>query len=276
MTTTERHVTVSNGPVQLATTDFGGSGPDLVLMHGLGLTRRALQKVARLLTGWRVITMDLRGHGESTTAPWDFDLAVSDLDAVVGSYGLQLPYVGGHSLGGMVALRCSLAGRPVAGAINVDGWGPGLPAHYLDEDLTAITEYLEQAGEGHLPSRRASLVVRRGRQWREGTTQQVLRLLHGADVVDWHAQAPCPTLAVYATQLTGRAERWLMGAEYARRQDAHRRGLRLELAALVGRSPLVRLAEVDAGHGLCATRPGDVAAAIEAFRVEVESQQSRV
>jgi hypothetical protein len=176
----------------------------------------------------------------------------------------------------MVALRDARTGRPVTGAVNVDGWGPGLPARYLGEDLTAITEYLDQASQGHLPSRRASLVVRRGRQWQEGTTQQVLRLLHGADVVDWHAQAPCPTLAVYAAQPTGRAERWLMGEQYARRQDAHRRGLREALTDLAGRCPLAQVTEVDAGHALCATRPGDVAKAIDAFRVAVEAQQSRV
>jgi pimeloyl-ACP methyl ester carboxylesterase len=255
----------ANGPVQLATTDYGGTGPSVVLMHGLGLTRGSLEQLAAHLTPWRVITLDLRGHGGSSTATWDFEQVGTDLDAVIRWYDLQHPYVAGHSLGGMVALQYALSGRPVAGAVNIDGWGPGLPERYLGEDPARITDYLEQVAHGHLPSRRAALVTGRSRQAREGTTRQVLRLLHRADVVDWHGQAPCSTLAVCATAPTSRAERWLIGRQYARRQDAHRRGLLRDLHSLAERSPLVQLVEVDASHALCASHPGPVAAAIQDF-----------
>jgi pimeloyl-ACP methyl ester carboxylesterase len=259
-------VLVGSGPVQLATTDHQGSGPSLVLLHGLGMSQRSMHQVAERLAGWRVITMDLRGHGGSTTAGWSFPEAVSDVQAVLARFDVKRPYLAGHSLGGMVALHYALAGLPVAGVINIDGWGPGISERYPGEDTAQVEAYLQRCADGHLPGRAGALIAHRTRQWREGTTQQVLRVLHQADVVAWHRAAPCPSLAVLATAPTGRAERWLMGAEVARRQDAHRRGLRRDLSALTTERPDVRVAEVDAGHSLIRTHPGVVAAAIDSFR----------
>ena len=61
---------VDRDGVRLATRDFGGQGPALVLMHGAGSDQGALEQVARLLTGFRVVTFDFRGHGQSGVAPW--------------------------------------------------------------------------------------------------------------------------------------------------------------------------------------------------------------
>lgn len=264
-------VTVANGTVYLATTDFGGPGPSIVLMHGLGDSRRSMTRVASRLHGWRVITMDLRGHGNSTTATWGFPQAISDLEAVIGFYELENPYVGGHSLGGMVALQYAFTGRPVSGAINIDGWGPGIAERFLDEDPALVAEFLERIADGQL-TRAGRLLTARTRQSREGTIGQVMRVLHRADVVAWHHDAPVPSLAVYATAPSGRALRWLMGSETARLQDSHRRGLRRDLVALTHERPMVSMVEVDASHALIATHPETVASAIQNFRTELETR----
>lgn len=261
-----QEILIANGPVQIAATDHHGSGPTVLLLHGLGMSQGSMRRVVDRLAGSRVITMDLRGHGASATAPWGFPEAVSDVQSLIDRLALTRFVVAGHSLGGMVALRCALAGLPVAGVVNIDGWGPGISNRYLGEDAAQIDPYLKRLADGHLPGRGTALLTKRTRQWREGTTQQVLRSLHQADVVAWHRAAPCPSLAVFATRPTGRAERWLIGAEAARRQDAHRRGLRRDLAALTTERPEVRVVEADAGHGLIGTHPDTVAAAIEAFR----------
>jgi pimeloyl-ACP methyl ester carboxylesterase len=258
-------VVVTNGAVRLATSEVRGDGPSIVLMHGLGDTSRALTKVASRLTGWRVVTMDLRGHGRSTTAPWDFPRAVSDVDAVIAHYALDSPYVGGHSLGGMVALQYALSGRPVSGAINIDGWGPGVAERYLDEDAALVTERLNRIATGELPSRVARLLASRSRQSREGTTRQVLGVLHGADVVAWHREAPCRSLAFNAIAPVGNLIRRVLGEEMARLQDAHRQGLRRDLAALARGRTQVSVVEVQATHALVKTHPDDVASAIRDF-----------
>ncbi len=253
--------------VRLATADLGGDGPSIVLMHGLGGSSKTMRKVASRLGSWRVITMDLRGHGQSTTAPWGFPNAVSDLQAVIDHYELERPFVGGHSLGGMVALQYALAGRPVAGAINIDGWGPGADQRFLGEDPALVADSLDRIAAGQL-SRAGRLLTARARQTREGTTGQVMRLLRDADVVAWHRDAPCPSLAINAIA-PSRTLGWVMGSETARLQAAHRLGLRRDLTALALANPLVSVVEIDATHGMVTTHPEAVAAAIDEFRASL-------
>ena len=64
-------VLVANGAgadgVKLAVRDFGGTGRDLLLLHGLASTSHIFDLVApRLTRGFRVVAYDQRGHGESS------------------------------------------------------------------------------------------------------------------------------------------------------------------------------------------------------------------
>lgn len=264
--------TVRGDGVALGTTDFGvvGGGspedaPALVLMHGLGDTRAGVRALAGRLHGWRVVTMDLRGHGASETAPWSFDAAAADLDAVVAAYGLERPWVGGHSLGGMVALHHLRSGRVVAGAVNVDGWGPGIAERYVGADASRVQQVLDEVASGRLPTWAARWASGRSRQAREGLTRQVLAALHDLDVVAWHRDAPGPTLAVNATAAPGRTVRLVMGAEHARLSAAHREGLRRDLARASEQQPLMRVLEIDATHSVQRTHPDEVAAAVRSL-----------
>jgi pimeloyl-ACP methyl ester carboxylesterase len=89
----------------------GGSGPPLVLVHGLGGAASNWTELAPLLAErHRLLVPDLPGHGGSTALP-----AVSGLEpyadrvALVAEREGMLPApVVGHSLGGMVVLRLAL------------------------------------------------------------------------------------------------------------------------------------------------------------------------
>jgi pimeloyl-ACP methyl ester carboxylesterase len=264
----EPAVKVRNGSLSLAVTDIGGPqapGPALVLMPGLGLARKRMEAVAGRLPGWRVLNMDLRGHGGSDTAPFDFPSAVGDVRAVVEHFGLERPYVGGHSLGGMIAIQYALTGHPVAGVINIDGWGPGIASRYLGEDEDVVNAHLDVFATGKLASRTARAIIRLTRQSREGTTRAVLAQLDRADVVAWQGALTCRSLAFNAIAPSSKFMIRMLGPDMARLQESHRAGLRRDLAALAQGRPQLTVAELDATHALITTHPDEVAAAIRSF-----------
>jgi pimeloyl-ACP methyl ester carboxylesterase/predicted neuraminidase len=103
-----------------------GSGPNLLLVPGSWGDHRVFDRfVDQLPADWRVIVVELRGHGGSQPASPNpsMGLFAADVLHVVDSLGLRRFYVGGHSIGGMLAIE--LTGRrpeQVAGAIAMEGW----------------------------------------------------------------------------------------------------------------------------------------------------------
>jgi pimeloyl-ACP methyl ester carboxylesterase len=93
-----------------------GTGPALVLLHGVGHRRQAWQPVLDLLTPHRtVIMVDLPGHGDSPplrTAGRPAVRAIADeIVAFFDALGLDRPHVAGNSLGGALALAAGARGR---------------------------------------------------------------------------------------------------------------------------------------------------------------------
>jgi pimeloyl-ACP methyl ester carboxylesterase len=87
-----------------------GDGKPLVLLHGLFGAARNLGVLSRGLSqGARVITMDLRNHGESPHGlPMDFATMAADVAETLGSLGIGRADVAGHSLGGKTAMALAL------------------------------------------------------------------------------------------------------------------------------------------------------------------------
>ena len=93
-----------------------GSGPPLVLFHGLGHRRQAWDAVRGQLAQHReIIVADLPGHGQSPPLRTDRGAAVPTMiHEVIGfldQLGLGRPHVGGCSLGGRIALELAARGR---------------------------------------------------------------------------------------------------------------------------------------------------------------------
>ncbi len=89
--------------------DRCGSGPAIVLLHGGGGTRQEWQEAGyaqRLQDRFTVITLDLRGHGESglPTDPADYtiDKMEADILAVADACGFERFAIWGMSYGGKV------------------------------------------------------------------------------------------------------------------------------------------------------------------------------
>jgi pimeloyl-ACP methyl ester carboxylesterase len=85
-----------------------GSGPPVVLIHGMVNSSRHWESVAlRLADSYTVVAPDLIGHGDSATPRGDYSLgahaaSVRDLLAAI---GIDRATVVGHSLGGGVAMQ---------------------------------------------------------------------------------------------------------------------------------------------------------------------------
>jgi pimeloyl-ACP methyl ester carboxylesterase len=85
-----------------------GSGPPVVLIHGMVNSSRHWQAVAlKLADSYTVIAPDLIGHGDSATPRGDYSLgahaaAIRDLLATL---GIDRATIVGHSLGGGVAMQ---------------------------------------------------------------------------------------------------------------------------------------------------------------------------
>ncbi len=94
--------------VKLAVRDFGGTGRDLLLLHGLASTSHIFDLVApRLTRGFRVVAYDQRGHGESSkpSSKYGFAHMAADAVAVIRGLDLRRPIVLGHSWGANVVLE---------------------------------------------------------------------------------------------------------------------------------------------------------------------------
>jgi pimeloyl-ACP methyl ester carboxylesterase len=87
---------------------IAGSGPVLLLMHGIAGTAEAwVPSMPLLARRFTVIAPDLPGHGSSDKAPGDYSLgalANSMRDLLVG-LGHERATIAGHSLGGGVAMQ---------------------------------------------------------------------------------------------------------------------------------------------------------------------------
>ena len=84
-----------------------GQGTPLTLLHGYPLDLRLWADVVPILQqNCRVITPDLRGHGQSPApkGPYSMREMAEDVVAMLDVLGVEQTYVAGHSMGGYVAI----------------------------------------------------------------------------------------------------------------------------------------------------------------------------
>ena len=92
----------------LFVTDTGGRGEPLVLLHGYPLSGALFERVKDRLDGeYRVITLDHRGYGKSTTpgVVRDVGTYARDALAVLDRMDVGPAHIGGMSMGGPIAME---------------------------------------------------------------------------------------------------------------------------------------------------------------------------
>ena len=135
-------------PVVLKTTELG-HGPTLVFVHSMGLTRSDWLATARkLLNGFRVVLVDLPGHGDSPMPePFTFATAGEALDAVLARQNPDSTIVIGHQMGGRVAMA-ALAAHPerARGLVLIDV-PVGTPVPVPDQQKKMFLDYMDSQYE---------------------------------------------------------------------------------------------------------------------------------
>jgi pimeloyl-ACP methyl ester carboxylesterase len=171
-----------------------GEGPPVMLLHGLSATRRNVVQGSRALVkrGYRLVSYDARGHGESQPAPrYEYSELVGDLEAVLGELELDRVALVGSSMGAATAMAFTLEHPERVPALvqitpaytgyartgDVDGQSWERLAKALEG---GIDEFLAVAQPGNLPERWREVAREATRQRMErhadlGAVAQALR-----------------------------------------------------------------------------------------------------
>jgi len=107
-----------------------GSGPAVLLSHGYSATSRMWAgQVEAFKDRYRVITWDMRGHGQTDSPddPGAYSEAatVEDMAAILRHLGIEKAVIGGLSLGGYMSLAFHLAHPEMTRALMLFDTGPG-------------------------------------------------------------------------------------------------------------------------------------------------------
>jgi 3-oxoadipate enol-lactonase len=95
-------------------TDSGGPGEAVLLVHAIGCDLRMWDALgAELAPRYRVVRMDVRGHGRSpvTPGPYSFDQLADDARDVLDALGIDKAHWVGLSMGGMIGQAFALRHR---------------------------------------------------------------------------------------------------------------------------------------------------------------------
>ena len=117
MKSTVEQVSLSGSNLNLAADIVGPSNaPTLLFLHGSGQTRQSWSSALTeaLRRGYRAISLDLRGHGDSDWSPdgvYTLDTFAGDLRNVIEQLD-DAPIIVGASLGGLIGMMIAAAPRP--------------------------------------------------------------------------------------------------------------------------------------------------------------------
>ncbi len=263
----------------VATRDYGGDGPPLVLVHGLSSNLAIWDQVApKLAKAHRVVAYDQRAHGLSSSGDGDFTFPalVADLAAVIDHFGLEAPVIVGHSWGASVALEHA-ATDTCPGVVCVDGgvidmqgllttWEQAEPLLTPPKLIGPEQKVLDRikAEQSFLPWERLEPVVRRGRfATEDGLTRPRLAFddhmriayeLWAQRTWEVYARVAAPVMLVLAR-----------GVERNTREQGFVAIKQLCSERLVEIKPDVRVEWIDSVHDIPLAHPSDLTALIENF-----------
>ena len=226
-------------PVTLKTTEFG-SGPTVVLVHGLGSARMSWMPTARRLLGsHHVVMVDLPGHGDSALPdPFSLEASAEALDQVVARFNPDSTVIVGQGVGGLLALM-SASAHPAhqRGVVLIDV-ALKSPIPIDDQQKKQFGDFIEQNYDTFLKM----MFTRMGRDSAQGvaihamasqvapnTIKAYIRALLNVDGTHTLKDLKTPMLAVFTERLlkadadwpaTAKTIGWENAADYVPRRIA--------------------------------------------------------
>ncbi|MBM6404207.1 alpha/beta hydrolase [Phycicoccus sp. CSK15P-2] len=203
-----------------------GTGPTVVLAHGMGDSRAAYRHLSPLLVdaGYRVVAVDLRGCGASSVGWPSYSRAdiAGDLVALLRHLGAPAVLVGHSISGGSVTIAAAEAPELVTALVElapftraqsvrlsdlrVGRYRRGMTALLrtaLFGSVTAWQRYLALAVPGRRPADWDAQLERMARELREPGRMDALRAMgrtSPADAGERLADVRCPVLVVAGSQ----------------------------------------------------------------------------
>jgi len=164
---TSRHkthfITVQHG-VKLEVLDWGGSGPPLVFLPGLGATAHDFDKFAPLFTAkHHVYGITRRGFGASdkpkpTVSSYAADRLGDDVIAVMDALKIARPVLAGHSIAGSeLSSVGSRYAEKISGLVYLDAayvyafYNPGIMPLYLNLVVNDMRIRVSKLSQGDVP-----------------------------------------------------------------------------------------------------------------------------
>ena len=193
-----------------------GQGSPLLFIHGLGSSTRDWDlQVAPFSEQFRVVTFDVRGHGQSDKppGPYSIPLFASDTAELVRALGIAPAHVVGISMGGMIAFQLAVSRPDLVKSMVIVNSGPELILRTFGERLQALQRLLVPRLLGmrkmaELLSKRlfpkpeqAELRQMFVEHWAENDVRSyshATRALFGWSVTDHLSTIECPTLVIAA------------------------------------------------------------------------------
>lgn len=250
------YVSVRGGPVHVA--DFGGSGPPVVMVHGLGGSHVNWVSVGGHLTALGHVTApDLPGFGLS---PARKQASIDDHRRTLAAY---LETLGGpallvaNSMGALISMRhAARAGAGVSGLVLVSPAAPIAPGAWPDAEITSMFSiYLvPMLARGVLAARRNRMTAQQVAAWTlDLCSAQAARI--PPDVFDLHVE-----IALRRLHLDGVDEAMTRTAQSMLRTLARRSAYDRDLASISAPTMVVsgrqdRLVRHQAVQRLAGIRP---------------------
>ncbi len=198
--------------------ETAGSGPPLLLIHGLGSSARDWQlQIPAFSPHYHVVAYDVRGHGRSGKPPGRYSVPLFAADAAGLIHALEIApaHVMGISMGGMIAFQLAASRPELVRSLVIVNAGPELVVRTPGQRLQLLQRLLivrllgmrrmGQVVAGRLFPQPEQAEARRlcAERWGQNDPRayaDAMRALVGWSVVDQLGGIRCPALILAADQ----------------------------------------------------------------------------